>query len=626
MRKVRLKSVQTNGGFLERCRIDFSPQLTCIIGARGTCKSTVIESIRFAFNLGPEQIKRLLTSEQGKEGMIAKTLGAASVRCVVEVCDGNEAVEYTIDREIGTAPRVLRDGTRDLFADALLDEIEIFSQGDLQKIASEDKPHLRLGLIDRPNRAQIREKTREIAKRVVELKNLGDRLRALRGDIDRRRLEIRDIDQLRAQMGQAVQNRPQLPPTLEEQHSLFIQRRALLELLGELDLFQEEAVASLADFASRRGKISEFRSRAEQASGVDSPALLKLIDALDEAFTDVERNRLRLSNVPVSASTQKLASQFEAENEIYYQLRQQQQALNESLKREDLLRHRVQELEKTEREVRQLEAERDRLSRNRSTARATLTGLREEIFVMRVQEANRINQEFGDVILLTVKRAAHSRAFVGRLSELLAGSRIRTQGNIAEELATSLAPSDLMQVIEDGDSQRLATLLSRDLGQVSRVTTYLRDHPDLYDLEGLPYEDTLEITMFDQGQPKPVEELSLGQRATALLPLILRESDCPLVVDQPEDDLDNSFIYRVLVENVRKLKSERQLIFVTHNANIPVLGDAESVVVMHMRAATEAGPPLTGTLDDRKEEILQLLEGGKKAFEIREQRYGALLK
>ena len=226
---------------------------------------------------------------------------------------------------------------------------------------------------------------------------------------------------------------------------------------------------------------------------------------------------------------------------------------------------------------------------------------------------------------MAVKRAAHSKPFVTRLSELLAGSRIRTQGNIAEELAKCLTPSDLLEAVEGGDAQRIATLLQRDLGQITRLLTYLRDHPDLYDLEAELFDDSLEMTMFDNGQPKPVEQLSEGQRATALLPLILRTSSCPLIVDQPEDDLDNSFIFQVLVKHVLELKTQRQLVFVTHNANIPVLGEAEKIVVMHMDHPTKAAPPRIGSLDERKGDILLLLEGGKEAFEYREKRYGTLL-
>ena len=110
MRKVLLKSIQANGGFLERCKVEFSPRLTCIIGARGTCKSTVIESVRFAFDSDRERVADL--TSQG--GMITKTLDAGSVRCVVEVTDDDQTTEYVIQREIGEPSRVLRDGPRDV--------------------------------------------------------------------------------------------------------------------------------------------------------------------------------------------------------------------------------------------------------------------------------------------------------------------------------------------------------------------------------------------------------------------------------------------------------------------------------------------------------------------------------
>jgi ATPase subunit of ABC transporter with duplicated ATPase domains len=105
---------------------------------------------------------------------------------------------------------------------------------------------------------------------------------------------------------------------------------------------------------------------------------------------------------------------------------------------------------------------------------------------------------------------------------------------------------------------------------MTRVVAHLGDHPGLYELEAQAFEDRLDITMYDAGISKPVETLSEGQKATALLPLILRSAPYPLLFDQPEDDLDNSFIYKSLIKAVRELKCERQLIFVTHNANIPV--------------------------------------------------------
>lgn len=622
MRQVRLKSILTNSGFLEQCKVDFAPTLTCIIGARGTCKSTVVESIRFAFDVDHDRIAELTRPE----GMITKTLGAGSIRCIVEVKEDGQIAEYTVDREIDSAPRVLRGGAREALADDVLHDLEIYSQGALQQIASADKPQLRLQLIDRPNRTEILRIKRQIETSVAELKTVGSRLRVIRGDLDKRKLDLRDIDQLRAELGRTIETRPKLPPTLEEQHSLYVQRQRVLDALNEAQSLQKRAVSDLAVVVGNREKLADLRATLEQLGPSGVSVAQEVIDQLDKAVASVAQSRETITTIAIAEKIGSLTSQFEKENESYFQLRQQQQVVSESLKREDAVRRRVLELEKIEREVKQLDAERSDLDSRRRAVRADLTQLRDAIFEMRVNEAEAINREFGDVVLLAVRRAAHSKLFVNRLSELLAGSRIRTQGNIAEELATNLNPSDLLQVIEDGDAQRLATLLGRDLGQVTRVITYLRDHPDLYDLEGELFDDSLEITMFDRGLPKPVEQLSEGQRATALLPLILRTSSCPLIVDQPEDDLDNSFIFQVLVKNILKLKTDRQLIFVTHNANIPVLGDAEEIVVMHMDKPTKAAPARIGSLDDCKEDVLHLLEGGKEAFEHREQRYRSLLK
>jgi ABC-type enterochelin transport system ATPase subunit len=405
-----------------------------------------------------------------------------------------------------------------------------------------------------------------------------------------------------------------------------VARQRVLEVLTELQSFRTKTIAALTPVIASVDQLSRLRHLLDDvAATVPSPAVSDLLDRIEAAIQGLGIATQAVEAVPVSTDTQTLKIAFEREDETYYQLRQQQQIISESLKREETARRRLSELERIERDVGQLESEAKGLLQRRQVSRAQITRLRDQIFELRVAEASKINEEFGDVILLAVKRAAHSREYVDKLSTLLAGSRIRTQGNLAEELATHLSVSDLLQIVEDGDAQRLARLLSRDLGQITRLTSYLRDHPDLYDLERNVLEDSLEITMFDQGQAKPVEQLSEGQRATALLPLILRQSSCPLIIDQPEDDLDNSFIFQVLVKKVETLKSTRQLIFVTHNANIPVLGEAEQIVVMHMSRPTKAAPPRSGSLDQRKEDVLDLLEGGKEAFEYREKRYKDLL-
>lgn len=122
-----------------------------------------------------------------------------------------------------------------------------------------------------------------------------------------------------------------------------------------------------------------------------------------------------------------------------------------------------------------------------------------------------------------------------------------------------------------------------------------------------------------------LEDLSKGQRATALLLLLLGASTSPLVIDQPEDDLDNRFVYDGVVTRLRALKGTRQIIVSTHNANVPVLGDAELVVALegdgHKGWAAVDG---IGSLDTQsvREYAEDLLEGGREAFSARQHLYG----
>src|SRR6185312_1226240 len=110
-------------------------------------------------------------------------------------------------------------------------------------------------------------------------------------------------------------------------------------------------------------------------------------------------------------------------------------------------------------------------------------------------------------------------------------------------------------------------------------------------------------------------KLSLGQQQSVLLALILSaESDRPLIIDQPEDNLDGEFIYSTLVPVLRRAKERRQIVIVTHNPNVAVLGDAELIIVM--KAMSDHGSIVArGSIDDHKTRnaACAILEGAKEA-------------
>ena len=119
-------------------------------------------------------------------------------------------------------------------------------------------------------------------------------------------------------------------------------------------------------------------------------------------------------------------------------------------------------------------------------------------------------------------------------------------------------------------------------------------------------------------------KLSLGQQQSVLLALMLSaDSDRPLIIDQPEDNLDGEFIYATLVPVLRRAKERRQVIIVTHNANVAVLSDAEQVVVM--KAMNDRGEIVSrGSIDHlpTRDAALGILEGARKAFLRRAKMYG----
>ena len=148
----------------------------------------------------------------------------------------------------------------------------------------------------------------------------------------------------------------------------------------------------------------------------------------------------------------------------------------------------------------------------------------------------------------------------------------------------------------------------------------------------LPATTRIELNTAAEGEPavwQTLEALSTGQKATAVLLLLLLEAEAPLVVDQPEDDLDNRFITEGVVPIMRQEKRRRQFVFSTHNANIPVLGDAELILGLAASGEAKEGhariaPEHMGSIDSQpvRELVEEILEGGKDAFEMRRSKYG----
>ena len=621
---IYISGLATTDGHLRDVPLELSPALNCIIGARGTCKSTIVETIRFVFNDEPGRVNELLAEKGGPagpahSGLIRATLKGGTARLMLadltlEDADGG----ITLERDASSAPRVYFDGVKAVDSPSVLNEIEIYSQGELQEIAI--SPGKRLALVDRPHKADIDEWLRRAAGLAEEIAGLGPRVREIREAIAAAERTIRDGEETRAELTQAQADRPAMSPEMVEGRKAFQERERL------------QARAATAVDAYRQ-EIREIESAVDRLSGA-SGSLTELksagsgpLEAVAEAIgasLEAGRGALNEMTAPeaVAELLERARKEFEAQADLYRDLLQKEQEVTAAIRREDRLSEEVEKLDRLLSRLAEQREELDELEAARAEKRQVLREIRTRIFRRRLGEVDRINSQFSEKIILSLNHGAHSTKFRERLEDLLAGSRIRERTALCEQIAAVLPPERLVSFVDDDDAQGLASILNRDSGQMVRLISHLSDSGDLYGLEEEVAEDELDITMFIEGKPRAVHEMSKGQQATAILPLVLRAAPYPLILDQPEDDLDNHFIFETLVEEIEKLKRERQLIFVTHNANIPVVGDAERVFVMTMDGPEHATLAGEGTVDEMREEIVDLLEGGRDAFELRSRKYG----
>ena len=150
------------------------------------------------------------------------------------------------------------------------------------------------------------------------------------------------------------------------------------------------------------------------------------------------------------------------------------------------------------------------------------------------------------------------------------------------------------------------------------------DIDKFFRLEELIPKDELVVSYKPEGGKKfvPLSTASAGQKTTAILTFILAYGNVPLILDQPEDDLDNKLVYELVVKRLKIAKRNRQIIVITHNANIPVNGDAEYITSMDSDSVS-VKKKYEGTLDraEIRSEICDVMEGREFAFSMRAHKY-----
>ena len=570
----RLLGLQLFGGFVDGGCYRFSPNLNCFIGGRGTGKSTVIQALGYAV---------------GAHNAFERDDNCAD--STVALCEDANGVRYRYERQRGGSWAVEAEdqqGKHINFKGTF--RVEFYKQGHLSEVAKDPmkNPELLQEFLDR--HLELTDARADEDALIQELEHNSAQLKPLESgalqigvkekqalDIDQKLKaaeegKLKDVAAAQGQLGAEnafVGTLGSLAKGYALGVNLDVLKRdykALRKTAGEFTTDTTTAAA----FASAEGVVNELNTWLVEEE--------KRIDARLSSAASALTNALK----PVAGRHQKWDERISTKID---ELRKQGLSGNIA-QLSALVAQRKQltiDLTKLNAQKPQLEAARAK----RAELLKILSTVRETLTTRRKAQVAEINAAFkktiDDYSVYLFYRAGGIKAdFVRLVSEVMSGSFM--QDKDMEKLCMSVSPLELARRVQAGDVTAIGKL--GDIGPkwAAELLRRFRALEHLHRLEVAPQPPAPVIKVLTKTKPQkdiPVGQLSDGQKHTILLTIaLLAESNDPLIIDQPEDDLDNAFIFSSVVRTLRYIKERRQVFIVTHNANIAVLGDSEIIFPM----------------------------------------------
>lgn len=594
-----LESISFQGGKFDGQKICFSAELNTLIGIRGSGKTALLELVRYVLGLHPQ------TDAEYKESLIKSALGSGGKATITAV--DKHGKRYSISRIHGERINVLDDAGNDLniTPQSVFEGVQYFGQKDLSNSADYES-----GLLEKLVSGRIGQQT-SVDTYVEELVTAVSQL------LDVNKIP-EQIEEVKVQQSEA-----------EHKISIFQEK-------GVSDKLKKQAAftADQTKLDSTKDKITlvvKALKRAYDDNNTVSEILYghksdynnDLLEKAKKILGDIDGKLLLIGRTIREIQSDELAFQ-----EIIDSLNEQIAVLSDEfaeIKREindesldaDTFVQLTAEMEKIKENIRQLE-EKSKKKKTIEEAFSKAARLRndalQKLYNAYKGETERINNNQKELrIEITFK--GDRDGFKAKLKRDFRGSGI-SEGKyqiISEKF------SDYVALIEDwilADGKELRSVLGNS--EYGKLDEKL--HDQYSELLRYQVENKVDIYYHD----KLLRQHSIGQRASALILFILSQNTNDIIlIDQPEDDLDNKVIYDEVIKAISEKKTGIQFIFATHNANIPVLGDSERVFVSEYQDTRIEVFQGNIDLEETHRQIVEIMEGGKDAFEKRQLIYDA---
>lgn len=591
-----IKSIAFEGGLLDGTKIDFSPELNNLIGIRGSGKSSVLEILRYTLGI---PLSPIAVDPKYKDGLIENVLRSGGKSIVTVVNRHKE--EYRIEKIYGQKEDIYKEGILQtgISIDAIFDYPVYFGQKDLSNKDADFEADLIQRLIGTRLKGvqnKIEQKKREVENIISEIKKL------------------RNLKELKKETDTLIQN---------AKHQLeFFKKKGVEEKLKQQTLFDSDISKISQTDSSIRSYLHELASiisnheyffqQEISGSEVNRELLEEAKTLMVELKTEFEKLKgIQKNSTQIQLKFKEVISKINTKKEgLKEEFAKIKREINTDTINPDNFLNLNRQIETAQlklKEIEKSEKKRSELQANLLERLTELDNLWLNEYKLLKTEVDRINEAESKLFIDVLFKDRRDK-FIDKMKQIFSGSGIR--GTAYQEIESTY--KDFIQIYRD--SSKLDNILNEN--QV--VDFKRRFSENLEDLLTFKVENKIII----QYNGKSLDKHSLGQRASALILFLLaqKENDV-LIIDQPEDDLDNQTIYDEVIKELKKIKGNMQFIFATHNANIPVLGDSEKVV-----SCSYDEKKITvhsGTIDNHQTQryIVDIMEGGDEAFNRRKNIY-----
>lgn len=630
MKKIKSIKILNSSFFEDDFNIDFNEKLNCIMGGRGTGKSTILLFIKSAFELDAEEDKTI-------NSILKANLGNGKIVLTLEDEDNKQ---YEIEKTYGDEPQYYcLPSRRNISFDTLNDnfECDIYPSQKIEEIGKNSKD--RLELIDKRIINDININKKEIEKIQINLDQNAVIIRGENARVSKLNEQLLYYKDAENELKNHIKDKP---PEIKENEYTELEkadknekiRNAEKRYVNKVINKSNELKSSLNDICEEIQSFLLLNS--DTKNYINQDVISKIISELETYSSkilidnkdNIQKIDLFLDKIEDLNKILKDKHQFQ-QNE-FIKLKQKYDKHKEYINKYNTLSKKVEEKNILIKDIQENEDKRIKIKRQRNKLIKELNIRKKEIFNLRKNIIDKLNNELDGAIKITLTFGGITDDYEILLKNGLRGSNLKYNA-IIPYIIESLTPDKFAETIHKKDYETLKKVAQIDDARSEVIVDALYETEEIYDIENLYCEDLpefyLKVDLKDIKDKKEKEyykksdELSTGQRCTTVLPIIFAVSDNPLLIDQPEDNLDNKYITETIHRIIREQKKSRQLIFITHNPNIPVLSDAELNLFLNYNEK-ESKIDSSGDLNAVKKSILKLLEGGKDAFKKRKELYG----